>query len=374
MAVKVSKIVAALADWYPPALAEDWDNVGLIFGDPSASVERVLLAVDLTHDVIEEAIEAGCGAVVTHHPPIFRAIKKIDASTVQGSIIARCLKHDIASIAIHTNLDSAERGLNDEVCRLLGLSDVRPLVDSGKSRFYKLVVFVPVEAAEKVRLAMFEAGAGAVGKYDQCSFSTPGTGSFRGGDGTNPAIGSRGVYEEVSEERVEVLLQRERFGRVYAAMRQAHPYEEVAYDLYPLENRERETGLGRIGTLAAPESLRAFADRVSGLGMMVLRTLGDSSSMVRKVALCTGAGSDFAPYAADKGADVYLTAEVKHHHALESDRRGLAVVETDHYTLERVIWPPMAARIEEHFTGQDGLPRVKAKVSDRERNTWTRYP
>lgn len=374
MPLKLSKLVALLGDWYPYQLAEEWDNVGMIYGDPKAEIETVLLALDITHDVIDEAVDCGAKAIVTHHPPIFRAIRKIDLSTTQGSIIARCLQHGIASISLHTNLDSAKDGLNDHVCGLLGLTKTKPLMDSGRERLYKLAVFVPHEAADKVREAMFAAGAGAVGNYDQCSFNLSGTGTFRGGEGTNPAIGAPGVPESVAETRIEVLLPRERFGRVYGAMVAAHPYEEVAYDLYPLHNKERETGLGRIGSLPEPETLRQFADRCAALGMMVTRTLGDPARKVRKVAVCTGAGSDFAPYAADAGADVYLTAEVKHHHALDADRRGMAIVETDHFTLERVIWPAVKARLEAHFAGSPSGTGITAKVSTRERNTWTRYP
>ncbi len=368
MPIKVSKLANTLGEWFPTALAEEWDNVGLIFGDPSASVSRALLAMDLTLPVAEEAAEEGYGAVITHHPPIFRPIKRIDVSTTQGAIISTCLRHRVSSIAIHTNLDSAVGGLNDEVFRLLGVQNAKPLLDSGKSRFYKLAVFVPVEAADKVRQAMFDAGAGAVGKYDLCSFNLTGTGTFRGGEGTNPAIGAAGVLERVEEVRIEVLLQRERFGRVYGAMVQAHPYEEVAYDLYPLENRERETGLGRIGSLPESITLKQFADRCAALEMMVLRILGDPEREVKKIAVCTGAGSDFLPRAADAGADVYLTAEVKHHHALEAAQRGLAVVETDHLTLERVMWPALKQRLETAFSGQ-----LEVRISQREQNPWIHY-
>jgi dinuclear metal center YbgI/SA1388 family protein len=373
MTVKLSKIVSALGEWYPYALAESWDNVGLIFGDPRAEIGRVLLALDLTLEVAQEAAATGCGAVITHHPPIFQAIKRIDLSTTQGEIIGHCLANNIASVALHTNLDSADGGLNDVVGKLLGLTKLKPLVDSGKARFFKLAVFVPATAADKVRQAMFDAGAGAVGKYDLCSFNTPGTGTFRGGEGTNPAIGTPGSLESVEETRIEVLLQRERFGKVYSAMLAAHPYEEVAYDLYPLENRERETGLGRIGILEEPITPREAADRIAGLGMMVLRTLGDPSRRIRKIALCTGAGSDFTSYAADAGADLYLTAEVKHHHALDAHRRGLCIVETDHLTLERVVWPDVKRRIEAHFDGAK-TPKLEARVSERERNPWASYP
>ena len=369
MPLQVSKLVRFLDERYPFALAEEWDNVGLIFGEPKASINKVLLALDVTHDVVKEANENGCGAIITHHPPIFRPIKRIDLSTTQGSLIGDCLKNDIASIALHTNLDSADGGLNDCVCDLLGLEKRAPLLDSGRKRFYKLVTFVPAEAAQKVRDAMFDAGAGVIGKYGGCSFNTEGTGTFYGSEKSAPAVGDAEKFEEVSEIKVEVLLRRELFGRVYGALLSAHPYEEVAYDLYPLDNREKGTGLGRVGVLPEAITLRQFCDILGEHGMMVLRFLGDPERKVRKVALCTGAGGDFTSYAASAGADVYLTAEVKHHHALDSDRRGMCIVETDHYTLERVIWPKVKEILEEKFNGQ-----LEALVSNCERSTWTRYP
>lgn len=369
MAVKTSKLVRYLDQLYPFALAEKWDNVGLIFGSPNEQLERVLMALDISIEVAEEARDKGCGAIITHHPPIFQPIKRIDLTTTQGELIGFCLKHDIASIALHTNLDSALGGLNDTVCDLLGLTKTKPLLDSGKERLAKLVVFVPNDHADRVRNAMFDAGAGEVGEYDRCSFNLRGTGTFRGGENTNPTIGEPGSLEEVEEVRVEVLLQRERCGQVYSAMVQAHPYEEVAYDFIPLMNRERGTGLGRIGVLPTAVTMREFADQVAKLDMMVLRTIGDPDRKVRKVALCTGAGGDFTSSAASAGADVYLTAEVKHHHALDAQRRGLCVVETDHYTLERVHWARLKPLLEQHFSGD-----IEALVSERERSCWTRYP
>lgn len=369
MPVSVSKLVQFLDERYPLALAEEWDNVGLITGDPGASIDKILLALDVTLEVVEEAASNRCGAIVTHHPLIFRAIKRIDQSTTQGGLVASCFKHNIATIALHTNLDSAQGGLNDCVCDLLGLEKRKPLIDSGRNRYYKLVTFAPREVAAKVREALCAAGSGEIGDYDNCSFNMDGTGTFRGNDKSNPAVGKAGKLEQTEETRIEVVLRREIFGRVYSALLSAHPYEEVAYDLYPLENREKGTGLGRIGTLKKPLTLKAFCDRLTELGMMVTRYLGDGSRQIKKVALCTGAGSDFSMYAASAGADVYLTAEVKHHHALDSAARGMSIVETDHFTLERLVWPRVKEELEQHFKGQ-----LEAMVSKHERNCWTRYP
>ena len=369
MAIKLAKLVSFLGERYPYALAEKWDNVGLIFGDPAAQVERALVALDISHDVIDEAIERGANAIITHHPPIFQGIKRIDGSTTQGSIIMRCLENKLASIALHTNLDSATGGLNDAVFDLLRIGARKPLIDAGNQRFYKLIVFTPKDAAEKVRQACFDAGAGQIGDYDHASFNTEGTGTFRPLEGANPAIGEVGAEEHVEEVRSEFFFPRERFGQIYSAMLRAHPYEEVAYDLIPLANRDKTVGLGRVGKLPEAVTLRQFCDQLSELGMMVTRFIGDENQQVQKLGICTGAGSDFSGRAADQGCDVYLSAEIKHHHALDADRRGLCIVETDHYTLERVIGPIVSAAINEHF-GES----MEALETNRERNTWTRYP
>lgn len=354
--MKVSRLVDLLDQLYPFALAEEWDNVGLIVGDSKAEVTGVLLALDVTRDVLADAKASGCNVLVTHHPVIFRAIKRLNESELQGGLIAQALRDGISLVALHTNLDSAVGGLNDTLCEALGLTSVKPLVDSGRERFYKLAVFVPQTHADKVRQALFDAGAGHVGNYDQCSFNTPGTGTFRGGAGTNPFLGTPGELERAEEQKIEVILRREMAGRVVSAMLGAHPYEEVAYDLIPLHNKESGTGLARIGKLPAPESLAAFTRRVQGLGILVKAVLGAPDKAIHKVALCSGAGSDFCSNALSQGADVYLTAELKHHHALAAHDKGMALVETDHYTLEQKHWPKLAEILTSH-----GL---KAKVSD----------
>lgn len=361
--------VSALVEWfdrlYPFALAEDWDNVGLIVGDSKAEVTGVALCLDVTHDVLDEAIESGCNVVVTHHPVIFRAIKKLNAAELQGGLVAKAFANGISLIALHTNLDSAVGGLNDTLCELLGLHDVKPLVDSGRERFFKLAVFTPTDHADKVRDALFAAGAGWVGNYDSCSFNTPGAGTFRGIEGkTNPFIGTPGQLERAEETKIEVILRREISGRVVSALLAAHPYEEVAYDLIPLHNKEAGTGLARIGRME-PVTLDDFVRTVHDHGILVTRVLGDPQKPIKRVALCSGAGSDFTTNAISQGADVYLTAELKHHHGLAAAHKGMALVETDHYTLEQKHWPKLAELITEQLN-------LKVKVATRGPELWRR--
>ncbi len=365
--MKVSTLVDLLDRLYPFALAEEWDNVGLVVGDSKAEATGVLFCLDVTHDVLDEAIAAGCNVVVTHHPVIFRGIKRINIAELQGGLIAKALTHGVSLIALHTNLDSAVGGLNDTLCELLELIEVKPLVDSGHERFFKLAVFVPPSHAEKVRLALCAQGAGVIGDYVDCSFSIAGEGSFRGLEGrTKPFSGTPGKLERANELRLEVLLRREIAGRVIGALHEAHPYEEVAYDLYPLHNKEKGTGLARIGKLATPEPFRAFIRRVESLGILVTRVLGDDARTVRKVALCSGAGADFLPNAISAGADVYVTAEIKHHLGLAAAHKGMALVETDHYTLERLHWPKLAGLLNEQHKD------LKTKVSERGPELWRR--
>jgi dinuclear metal center YbgI/SA1388 family protein len=365
--MKVATLVDFFDRLYPFALAEEWDNVGLIVGDSKAEVTGVLMCLDATHDVLDEAIEHGCNVVVTHHPVIFRGIKKLNAAELQGGLVAKAFANGLHLVALHTNLDSAVGGLNDTLCEALQLTDVKPLVDSGRERFYKLAVFVPADQADKVRQAMAAQGAGVIGDYEECTFSTPGEGTFRGVEGrANPFVGKAGELEKASELRIEVLLRREITGRVIGAMIDAHPYEEVAYDLYPLHNKEKGTGLARIGKLAAPEPFSAFIKRVSDLGILVTRVLGEPEKAIRKVALCSGAGADFLPNAISAGADVYLTAEIKHHLGLAAAHKGMALVETDHYTLEQKHWPKLAAILGEQYKD------LKTKVSERGPALWRR--
>jgi dinuclear metal center YbgI/SA1388 family protein len=344
----VRELVAAVETLAPAALAESWDNVGLLVGDPTTEVTTVLVALDATPEAIAQAEEAGAQLLVTHHPLIFAPLKRVVEDGGTGTLVRRLTAAGCGLLAAHTNLDNAPEGLNAYVAHLFGLRDLRPLAPSAARPLLKLVVYVPADHADAVREAITAAGAGHIGNYADCTFSTPGEGTFRPGADTDPFIGTPGVLERVAEVRLETVVPKAVLGRVLPAMLAAHPYEEVAYDLLPLENAWPGAGLGRIGTLEEPTTAAIFHALVQELlNASSARLLGDPQRTVRTVALCTGSGGDLLDAA--RGADLFLTAEVKHHQALRARDLGLAVIDAGHYPTERPAVDLLAGYLKEQF-------------------------
>ncbi len=334
--ITVRDIARILDRFAPSALAESWDNVGLLVGDPAQAVETVLVALDCTPGALAQAADAGASLLVTHHPLIFSPFKRVMEDGGTATLARALIRQDCNLIAVHTNLDSAPAGLNTHVAGLLGLRDTRPLIPSAARPLLKLVVYVPEAHADAVRAALAGAGAGQIGNYSECTFSARGVGTFRPEEGTTPFVGTRGQLERVEETRLETVVPKARLGGAIAAMLAAHPYEEVAYDVLPLENAWPGAGLGRVGTLAEPTTAGAFLEHAG----TVLRTArlslaGPADRPVRTVALCTGSGGDFLEAAIGVGADLYLTGEVKHHHALLARQRGFPIIDAGHYPTER---------------------------------------
>ncbi len=362
MAYTIREITRALDRLAPPALAENWDNVGLLVGDAAQPVETVVVALDASPAVLAQAADAGAGLVVTHHPLIFAPLKRLTEDGGIGTLVRQLVRQNCGLYAAHTNLDSAPGGLNAYVAKLLGLRDTRPLIPSSARPLLKLVVYVPEAHVDAVRAAITAAGAGHIGNYAECTFGAPGTGTFRPGDATHPYIGTPGELEKVDEVRLETVVPNPALGAVLAAMAAAHPYEEVAYDLLPLENAWPDAGLGRIGTLDAPTTAGAFRDRVAQvLGTDRLSLVGPADRPVRTVALCTGSGGDFLAAAQSAGADLYLTGEVKHHAALLARQAGLAVLDAGHYPTERPAVNLLAGYLECECPG---LTVIRAAESD----------
>ncbi len=331
----VREIQAVLEAQAAPALAESWDNVGLLVGDPAGRVRRVVTALDATAGVLAQAEAARAELLVVHHPLIFGGLKRLveDGGTV--SLVRRLVVGGRSLLALHTNLDSAPRGLNFHVAALLGLTDTRPLVPTEARPLLKLVVYVPEAHAEAVRVAICTAGAGHIGGYDACTFAAAGMGTFRPGPGTQPFIGTTGVLARVPEVRLETVVPRPALAGVLRALLAAHPYEEPAYDLLPLENPWPDAGLGRIGTVEATTA-GVFLQHVRDtLAAPRAALVGDPARPVRTVALVTGAGRDFLDAARSAGADLYLTGEVKYHHALLARDVGIAVIDAGHFPTER---------------------------------------
>ncbi|MBL7964448.1 MAG: Nif3-like dinuclear metal center hexameric protein [Flavobacteriales bacterium] len=338
--MRIRSVIEVLEHWAPRPLQEDYDNCGLHVGDPDAEVKAALVCLDCTEAVVEEAAARGCGLIISHHPVIFKGLKSLVArSGVERTLLA-AIRHGIALYAIHTNLDNVLSGVNHEVATRLGLHPLRVL-DPKPDQLRKLVVFVPQSHAEPVRQALFKAGAGRMGSYDECSYSLDGQGTFRAGAGADPYVGSIGQRHTEPEVRVEVILETHRAQAAISAMKAAHPYEAVAYDLYPLGNRHAEIGSGLLGELEKPVDGPAFIALLKQVfGTPVVRHTALPHRQIRRVAVCGGAGGFLIGAARAAGADAFVTADLKYHQFFEPDGQLLLAdvghYESEHFTMHLI--------------------------------------
>jgi dinuclear metal center YbgI/SA1388 family protein len=342
VADRVSDWIALVHDRYPPSHAASWDNVGLQVGDPAWPVERVLVTLDVTTAVVEEAAAGPATLVLAHHPLLFRPLTALTPSTASGRTALLAARNGVAVAAAHTNLDVARdgAGTSDPVTRVLDLREVRPLTtELREGETLKLVVFVPPAAVDEVLDAVAAAGAGRIGDYERCSFRVRGTGTFRPGAGATPYSGTVGEDAAEDEFRLEVELPRRRAGAVVAALVAAHPYEEVAYDLVPLVDGA-QVGLGRLGTLSSPRPLSEVAASIrEGLPAPHLRYAGDPDRRISTVAVVGGAGDSLIGAAAGAGADVYVTGDLRHHVTLDALELGLSLIDAGHHATEAAALP-----------------------------------
>ncbi|WP_376739640.1 Nif3-like dinuclear metal center hexameric protein [Bhargavaea beijingensis] len=282
----VNDIIRLMENWAPKKFAYDWDPIGLQIGRPDASAGKVLVTLDVTEEVVIEAAEAGAGLIIAHHPPLFRPLKSVRTDTPNGRIVELCLRHGISVYVSHTNLDVAPGGVNDMLAQKLGLSGISIMEETYREPLFKLAVFTPHDSVEKVRKALGDAGAGAIGEYTHCSYELEGTGRFTPSEGADPYIGSVGKEEAVSETKIEVVLTGSIRTRVEQAMIEAHPYEEPAYDFFVLDQRLEEYGIGRVGHLPEAMSLESFAEHVKErLGVPALRAVDGGNEKIRTVAV-----------------------------------------------------------------------------------------
>jgi dinuclear metal center YbgI/SA1388 family protein len=345
----VGTIVEYLDQFAPPYLAADWDNIGLLLGDRSASVRRILTCLTVTPEVVQEAVQSKVQLIVTHHPVLFRPIQRLTTDVPEGQMLLSLIQAGVAVFSPHTAFDNTAGGINDALAKRLDMIDIVPLRRREGLRQCKVVVFVPEADLARVSDAMFQAGAGQIGEYSQCSFRLAGTGTFFGSDAAHPTIGQKGRREEVSEWRLEVICSESRLHGVITAMRQAHSYEEPAYDVYPLQ--PGTFGEGRLGRLPSAIALEQLAQRAK----MVLKAkqaqlVGDSSRLVERVALACGAGAEFLMDAVRAKADVFITGEARFHDYLAAQAHGLALVLPGHYATERFGVEELAERLQQQFT------------------------
>jgi dinuclear metal center YbgI/SA1388 family protein len=376
MTARLGEVVAALEAAYPPALAESWDAVGLVCGDPDEAVTKVLIAVDPVPETIDEAVETGAQLLVTHHPLLLRGVHGVPADHPKGALVHRLIRSGIGLFTAHTNADSADPGVSDALADALGVKVEGPLQPRGTQRLDKIITFVPTADARSVLDALAGAGAGNIGDYSHCCWSTDGTGQFLPHEGANPAIGQVGALEQVAETRLELVLPRGRRRAVVEALRAAHPYEEPAFDLVELADIPGRQGLGRVGELPTPETLAAFTERAAKALPATawgVRTAGDPDRRVKRVAVCGGAGDSALDAATAAGVDVYLTADLRHHpaseHLLAGSRPGRptpALVDVAHWASEHP-WCAQAASVISRALGGT----VEACVSWRRTDPWS---
>src|SRR6056297_723695 len=332
--MKREKLLNILRVEFPNEYAEDWDNTGFMIDCGRRSYECILTALELTPEVMREAVEKGCDLVITHHPLIFKPIRSFDASLAEDRLVMDCIKNDISVFSIHTNCDNHKGGTNDYLSDLIGLEGTEAL-NPLKRAYCKFVVFVPTEHASAVIEKMGEMGGGSIGSYSNCTFSTKGTGSFKPLDGANPHLGEIGKIEIVDEMRVETILPFEKIEAVVEKVRSVHPYEEMAYDIIPLENIRKDSGGGRVGKLTEPTRLKELLERLKNvLSAEILKYTGDENRIIERVGLCTGSGSDFIRDAYKSGVECFLTGDIKYHDAQFARMNNLALVDIGHYESE----------------------------------------
>lgn len=364
MTTRVSDLINILDIAYPRRLAETWDSIGLVCGDPDDPVERVLACVDVTDQVVASAVELGAQMIVAHHPLLLRGVDSVAADTPKGAVVHRLIRSGIALFTAHTNADSARPGVSDALAAALGVVDTRPLDPKPAAPMDKWAVMIPEGSAEQVSEAMFAAGAGHIGDYRDCSWSVVGTGQFEATDDADPTIGVIGERTRVDEARVEMVADRGLRGRIVDALRRAHPYEEPAFDILELADLDSDTGLGRVGTLTEPMTLAAFTESAAERlrSPWGVRAAGDPAAVIRTVAVCGGAGDSLLGNAARAGVDAYLTGDLRHHPVDEARRAGgPALIDAGHWATEF----PWCAQVAEMLTAEAGVPAtVYARPTD----------
>ena len=350
---RLSQWVELIHHAYPPGDAADWDQVGTHVGTPDDVVTAVLVCLDVTAEVVDEAIDVGADLILGHHPLLFRPLARLTPETAAGRVALHAARTGRAIVAAHTNFDVAIGGTSDPVVELLDLRAVKPLRPLAAPTPTKLVTFVPTEATDDVLSAISDAGAGTIGEYTSCSFRVAGTGTFRPSDQANPAAGERLRLNAVSEDRLEVLVDSDVLDAVVSALIAAHPYEEVAYDVIPLRPSPTSgkgaaslKGLGRVGSLPEPLHLGEIARRLARqLPSPHLRLAGEPETPVTRVAVCGGAGDSLIDAARGAGAELYITGDLRHHPTVDARTQGLALIDAGHYWTEAAALPSLVTHL-----------------------------
>ncbi len=331
----ITDIIEKLA---PLDYAYEWDSVGLQLGYRGDVINKILTTLEITDAVLDEAIEEKVDMIVTHHPMIFSPLKSILKDDMKGRLIYKAIRNEIAVYAAHTNMDIASGGLNDYVVKQLNIQDIEVLDITGKTLYYKLAVFVPSGYEKRVAEAISNAGAGHIGNYSHCTFRVDGTGTFKPLEGTDPFIGKQGQLEKVEEIRLETIVPGEKLREIIEVLIETHPYEEVAYDIYPLVNEGPARGIGRVGKLYEPKTLGKLATEIKKqMDIKYVKISGDPDAIIEKVAVINGSGADLIETASNKGCQCVITGDVKYHDAQDAISQATNIIDIGHYDSEKVF-------------------------------------
>ena len=369
--MKIKDIADKIEKIAPLKLAQDWDNVGLLIGNPQRNVKNILLTIDITGEVLAEAKRLRTDLIISYHPVIWDGLRKITTDS-QSSIVYDLIQAGIAVFSIHTALDAVPGGVNDGLAEIIGIVDGKPIGDyvacPERSRGdnpagdnYKLVIFVPIESAAKVSNAVFAAGAGAIGNYTNCGFTAEGTGTFLPLAGARPAIGKKGRIEAVPEIRFETIVPAEKLDDCIAAMKKAHPYEEPAFDVFKLYNNQNKFGLGRIGKLQKPMQINKILERIKKhTGAKAAGIIGNQKRLIKTAAVCAGSCGKIINSIIAAKPDLYLTGELKHHYALAAQQANLTCICLSHTVSERFILKKFAKQL------QKQISQITVKISKKD--------
>lgn len=347
--MKLKVITQFLENEFPLSLQESYDNSGLLIGSPEMEIAGVLVCLDSIEKIVDEAIEKNCNLIIAHHPIIFKGLKKITESSYIERVVSKCIKNDIALYAIHTNLDNHFQGVNREMAKRIGLTNIK-ILQPILGNLLKLIVFVPKDKFAKLDEAIFKVGGGKIGNYSECHFRTAGIGTFKGNENSNPQIGKKNIRESVEEFRVEYLVSNYNLKSVLNAMYNAHPYEEVAYEIYPIQNVNQFEGAGMIGELAKEQDEMTFLSQLkSTFHCGLIRHTQLQGRKIKKVAICGGSGSFLLPTAIRQNADIFITADFKYHEFFDAENK-LIIADIGHFESEQFTSNLLAEKLKENFT------------------------
>lgn len=346
--MKIKEVVDCLENIAPTALQEDYDNAGLLIGSETDECNGILTTLDVTEDIIKEALQNKCNLIVAHHPIIFKGLKKLNGKNYVERVVMEVIKNNIAVYAIHTNLDNVLNGVNEKIAQKINLKDTEVLSPK-ENTLKKLVTFVPKVHAAKVRDALFMAGVGMIGKYSECSFNAEGTGTFKAKEGADPFVGKIGTRHEENEIRIEVIFPGYLQYEIIKKLKKAHPYEEVAYDIYQLTNFQNEVGSGLVGTLPEPISELELLSLVKEkFKLTIIRHTAFLHKKISKIAVCGGSGSFLIPAAKASGAEAYITSDIKYHEFFDADNK-IFLADIGHYESEQFTIELLADILQQKF-------------------------